>query len=164
VIRNLVTRNVSSTDDTALPADPSANTPPRTQIPRAPAVPEQTISNEQTAPAVVQQPVAIAAPDKAAASNPGGGPGLLLLLAALVTLGFLACAVFLVTAMMRRRADVLNSLPEADTLPHESAPELSPAADAPTFAPLPPISLAPRTDDVDEALRRFARNFRRSAA
>jgi hypothetical protein len=108
---------------------------------------------------------AAAAPDKAAASSPGGGsPTWLLLLAALAILGILACAAFLVMAMMRRRADVLNRLAEADTLPLEPAPELSPAADAPTFAPLPPMSLAPRTDDVDEALRRFARNFRRNAA
>lgn len=121
------------------------------------------MSNERTAPPVAEQPVVqtAAAPDKAAASSPGGSPTWLLLLAAL---GVLACAAFLVMAMMRRRADVLNRFAEAGTLPLEPAPELSPAADAPTFAPLPPMTLAPRTDDVDEALRRFARNFRRNAA
>lgn len=168
VIRNLVTRNVSNADDAAqpaLPPDPSASTAPRAETPSAPVAPVQTMSNERTAPAAVEQPVvkAAAAPDKAA-SSPGGRPTWLLLLAALAVLGVLACAAFLVMAMMRRRADVLNRLAEADTLPLEAAPELSPAADAPTFAPLPPMTLAPRTDDVDEALRRFARDFRRSAA
>jgi hypothetical protein len=168
VIRNLVTRNVSNADDTVQPAPPdsSANTTPRTEIPNAPAAPAQTMSNERTAPPVTAPPVvsASAAPAKAAAISPGGGPTFGVLLATLAILGVLACAAFLVVAMMRRRADVLNRLAEADLLPLEAAPELSPAADAPTFAPLPPISLAPRTDDVDEALRRFARNFRRSAA
>lgn len=169
VIGNLVTRTVSNTDDTAqpaLPPDPSAGTTPRAEMPSAPAGPAQTASDERAAPGAVEQPVvsASAAPAKAAATSPGGGPSLLLLLAALTILGVLAGAAFLVMAMMRRRADVLNRLAEADLLPLEAAPELSPAADAPTFAPLPPIILAPRTDDVDEALRRFARNFRRSAA
>jgi hypothetical protein len=167
IVKNLVTRNVSNTDDTAQPPpDPSTSTMPRTDTPGAPAAPAQTMSNQRAAPPAAEPPAvqAAAAPEKASPASSGGGPSLFLLLAALAILGLLAGAAFLVTRIMRRRADVLNRLAEAEALPLEAAPELAPDADAPTFAPLPPMAVAPSTDDVDEALRRFARNFRRSAA
>lgn len=173
VIRNLVTRNVSNTDDVAQstpqaapPPDASAAATP-TEMPSAPPAPTQAIGNQRLAPAAAEQPAAQAgaAPEQSSSSNSSGGPTFGLLLTALAVLGLLAGAGYLVMSAMRRRGDVLTQLAEADRLPLEAAPELSPAEeDAPTFAPLPPINLAPRSDDVDEAMRRFARNFRRNAA
>jgi hypothetical protein len=39
-----------------------------------------------------------------------------------------------------------------------------PADDAPTFQPLPPMSLMLRHDDVEEAMQRFAERLKRRAA
>jgi len=168
VIRNLVTRNVSNPSEAPqplLPPDPPANAIPRAEIPRAPTPPEQAASNAQTPAAIVGQRVAqaVAVAETANAADPDM-PTSGLLLGAVALLGLVACAVFLVMGVARRRTDVLNTVRDANTLPFETSPEVSPAVEAQTFAPLPPIGLMPREDDVDEALRRFRQNSRRRAA
>jgi hypothetical protein len=57
----------------------------------------------------------------------------------------------------------MNTVADADGASDET-PVTAAAREAPTFAPLPPMALAAREDDVDQALRRFARNVRRRAA
>ena len=66
--------------------------------------------------------------------------------------------------MMRRRADVLIVLQDANSDAADEAAEAPLAPEAATFEPLPPIGHASREDDVDEALRRFAQNWKRRAA
>ena len=96
------------------------------------------------------------------------------LLGAIALLGLFAGAVFLVMEIVRRRTDVLDTVRDTNTLPIAALPEALPdeelpdeelpVADAPTFAPLPPMAEVPREDDVDVALRRFRENMRRRAA
>jgi hypothetical protein len=176
LVRNLVTRNVSSPSEPAQPLPPPE--PPAAAMPRgesAPAAQDQAMPAEPALAANAQQPVA-AGDAPAAAAEADGAPTLTLLLGAIALLGLFAGALFLVLAMVRRRTDVLNTVQDADTLPREAMPEdvtadevpvpadEVPVADAPTFAPLPPMAEVPREDDVDVALRRFRENMRRRAA
>ena len=164
VIRDLVTRNVSNPSEAPQPLpppDPPADAMPRAEIPSASAVPEQ--ATEPAPAAKAEQPLP-AVSIAANASVSDRTPTLRLLLGALALFGFVACAVFFVMEMLRWRTDVLNTVRETNSIPFEMPPEVSAAADAPTFAPLPPIGLPSREDDVDEALRRFAQNVRRRAA
>ena len=164
VIRDLVTRNVSNPSDAPQPLpppDPPADARPRAEIPSAPAAPEQ--AGEPAPAAKAEQPVpAVNTATNVTVSD--GAPALRLLFGALALFGFVACTIFFVMEMLRRRTDVLNTVRETNSIPFEAPPEVSGAADAPTFAPLPPIGLPSREDDVDEALRRFAQNVRRRAA
>ncbi len=171
VIRNLLTRNVSNPSDALLPSPPSepaVNAMPRGEIPNAAAAQERAAPAEPTPVATAEQPVQPVPPPVAAehieAPPMGGAPTLRLMLGALALLGFFACAIFFVVEMMRRRSDVLTTVRDAQTQPLEMPPEQPVDADAPTFAPLPPIAMASREDDVDEALRRFAQNMKRRAA
>lgn len=179
IIRNLVTRNVSNPSEAAQPLMPPvpAGLAQDGEAANETRSPAQTQGpGEQPAPMAVEQPAAPAVTQPAAPATPietantadsDSTPTLKLLLLAIALLGGACGAGFLVLEIMRRRADVLNYTRDADPLPVEASPEISPdesALDAaPTFAPLPPIGLAPREDDVDAALRRF-RNARRRAA
>jgi len=164
-INNWAARDTSSSSDAPLPLPPPA---PSSATPRAePAALEQTAQSDSAPVAIAeQQPVAqpLATGGKSAnASASDGTPMLSWLPAVLALLGLFGCAAFYGTRMMRRRSDVLTVVQDPDT--HESdAPPIAPAVDAPTFAPLPPIGLSSREDDVDEALRRFAQNWKRRAA
>jgi hypothetical protein len=163
VIKTLVTRNVSNTHDTAplAPPEPSANTAPSAD---APAPVPQAASNSQP-PATPDQPVPqpVAASANTDASSPDGAPTWAQLFAAIALLGLLTSAALLVMHIVRRRTDVMNTVSDADEASDET-PAAATVPEAPTFAPLPPMALAAREDDVDQALRRFARNVRRRAA
>jgi hypothetical protein len=69
------------------------------------------------------------------------------------------CATFYLGGVRRRRADVLNKAQHLNRLPSRV-----PADDAPTFQPLPPMSLMLRHDDVEEAMQRFSQRWKRRAA
>jgi hypothetical protein len=162
VIKTLVTRNVSNTNDTAPlpPSEQSANTVPGADTP-AP-VPQAATSAQP--PAALDQPFRqpVAASASTDASSPDGAPTWGQLFGAIALLGFLTSAAFLIMHMVRRRMDVMNTVGDADAASDET-PATTPASE-PTFAPLPPMALAAREDDVDQALRRFARNVKRHAA
>jgi hypothetical protein len=163
VIKTLVTRNVSNTNDTAQlpPPEPSTDTVPSAD---APAPAPQAASNSQP-PAIPDQPVPqpIVTSANTDASSPDAAPTWGQLFAAIALLGFLSSAAFLIMHFARRRTDVMNTVGDADEASDET-PVTAAAREAPTFAPLPPMALAAREDDVDQALRRFARNVRRRAA
>ncbi|MGZ5842923.1 MAG: hypothetical protein ACXWJ8_13470 [Xanthobacteraceae bacterium] len=173
--------NIEKTGDTAAAAQPAATTQPvatnqpvqwpdppasmmqRLDAPAASPPPEQT-QNDAPAPAALaeqpaQQPVA-AADSAAIAPAAGGTFTLRFLLAAIALLGFVVCAMFYVGAVRRRRADVLNKARHLNRLPSE----VPAGADAPTFAPLPPMALIPPHDDVAEAMQRFNDRWKRRAA
>ncbi len=154
VIQNLMTRNVSNTDEAVQPLlapAPSVSAAPRAENPSAPAATEQ-VSDQPAPAAIVDQPV-LSAHRRANVADDEGRPTLRLLLGAIAFFGLLACAVFIVLETMRRRNDILNIVPSS--APIGALPETLPAADAPTFAPLPPMAAMPRQDDVEDALRRF---------
>jgi hypothetical protein len=44
------------------------------------------------------------------------------------------------------------------------SPQTAPQDDEPTFAPLPPMRMSEREDDIDAAMRRIVQNARRRAA
>jgi len=159
-VKTFITRNVSNTDETPSTPDASATPRPQEQAPATATVER----SESSAPPVLAAPSApqpVAANAPANANDPVGAPTLRLLFAAIALLGFGAAAAFIVVAAMRRRTDVLKTALETDGAPDES-PDAQPAEDAPTFAPLPPIGMG--TDDIDQAIRRFARNAIRRAA
>ena len=170
-INNWAARDTSSTSDAPLPLPPpapSVNPMPRVDAASSPAALEQSVPSDR-APMVIaeQQPVAqpLATGGKSAnASASDGTPMLSWLPAVLALLGLTGGAAFYVTRMMRRRSDVLNVMQDADSNAFEAATEAPLAPEAATFAPLPPIGLGAREDDVDEALRRFAQNWKRRAA
>jgi hypothetical protein len=162
VAQALVTKNASNTADTTPPVlwpDPPADMMQRVDAPAAPPL-EQT-QNDAPAPAIAQPPVQqpVAASDNATTVPPAGDTFTLrFLLAAIALLGFVVCAMFYVGGVRRRRADVLNKAQHLNRLP------TVPADDAPTFQPLPPMSLMLRHDDVEEAMQRFAERLKRRAA
>jgi hypothetical protein len=86
-------------------------------------------------------------------------PTLQLMLASIALLGFIACGIFALVAMSRRRSDVLNARRATDTLPFERSPEIA-AEDGPTFEPMPALDPIRRRDDVAEALQRIQRRRR----
>jgi hypothetical protein len=154
VIRNLVTRNVSNTNDTAplQPPEPSTNTVSRADAP----VPQGATSPQP--PATLDQPVP--QPAVASASTEASGqhraPTWGHLFGAIALLGFLTSAAFLVMHIVRRRTDVMTTVRDAGGAPFET-PVAAPAREAPTFAPLPPMALMAREDDIEQALRRRRR-------
>jgi len=161
IIRNLVTRNVSNTDDMGPPPLPP-ELPANTAI-RAAEAPNPPAPSEQGPAAIAEQPLAAAA-TPANVSQANGAPTWLTLLGAVALLGLFISAVVFGAQMVRRRADVLNRPLEADELPFETSPEVAPAADERTFAPLPPMAVVPGEDEIVDAMRRFMQNARRRAA
>lgn len=167
VIKTLVTRNVSNTELAAQAwpsTEPSANAAPVTESSPAPAAQPPATRDEAAPAADVLQPVP-AIQKTVTASSADEAPALRLLLGAIAFVGLLACAIFFLIEGMRRRGDVVISMrpdPESPSL----APQLEPvlATDAPTFAPLPPMAMVPRHDDVEDALRRLREIAKRRAA
>jgi hypothetical protein len=167
--------NIEKTSDTAATTQPVATNQPvqwpdppasmmqRLDAPSPPAPPEQT-QNDAPAPATLaQQPAPqLAAATDSAATVPAAGATFTprFLLAATALLGFVVCAMFYVGSARRRRADVLNKARHLNRLPSE----VPAGADAPTFAPLPPMALIPPHDDVAEAMQRFNERWKRRAA
>jgi hypothetical protein len=167
VIRTLVTRNVSNSENDATPAppppDPAANAAPNTEVRSAPAPVEQVVSKEPAQAAIVEPPAL--APTTGSVASPSGGPTLRTLLGALAILGIFASAMFFVLQMRQRQSDVLNTAWDASEPPFVAAPEARYAPDAPSFAPLPPIGPISRDkDNIEQMLRRFAQNLKRSNA
>jgi hypothetical protein len=166
--QTLVTKNASNAADTTPPVmwpDPPAEMMQRLDAPAAPAPSEQTQNDAPPPAAIAQQPVqqpvqqpAAAADSAAAVPVAGDTFTLRILLAAIALLGFVVSTMFYVGGVRRRRADVLNKARHLNRLPSEVP------ADAPTFAPLPPMALIPQHDDVEEAMQRFAERWKRRAA
>jgi hypothetical protein len=162
VIRTLVTRNASNPGAVVPSPDQAPQTTAANDSANAPAPAEET-----AAPA----PIVTAAPAPAAAipaqtSEPTRISAVTLLPAAVAFLGLLACAIFFVVEMRRRRADVLNRTTGDEPLlagdepllmdvpaeePHEAPAERA------TFAPLPAMRPVPIEDDIAATLRRYAR-------
>lgn len=161
-----LTREASNTVETAQPLplpppDPVINAAPRADTAAPPAPPVQT-AQAQAAPVIVAEPPA--GPAKSAkASNADSSSMLRWVPAVLALLALLGGAGFYLRRTMRRRSDVLTVLDGADS-DRLDAPPTVPAAGTATFDPLPPIGLRPREDDIEDALRRFAQNWKRSAA
>jgi hypothetical protein len=140
--------------------DPPAEMMQRLDAPNAPATVAQA-QNDAPAPAPiaeppVQQPMVaaeVAAPAPATAA-------LQFVFVVVAFLGLLGCAIFYLASIRLRRSDVLNRAQHLNALPTEI--QVSP--DAPTFAPLPPMNLMSRHDDVEEAMQRFAERRKRQAA
>jgi len=179
VITTLTTRNVSnemqpSATNSAQPPL-AANSASPTTVPVTEAVQAEPVStlaerfpSDQPAPALVaeQTPTAAAARQLASVSAEPMST-LQLLLGAVALLGFFASAVFLGTALLRRRNDVFNARRETDALPFEESPEIA-AEEGTRFEPLRALDsirqhdLDPmrQHDDVDEILQRLARRRR----
>ncbi|MEN3377534.1 MAG: hypothetical protein V7604_2889 [Hyphomicrobiales bacterium] len=163
---DLVTKYASDTEAAPPPvpwSDPPTEMVQRLDTPSAPAPVAQT-QNDAPAPAPtaeppVQQPVA-AADNAAPVPAAGDASTLQFAFAALAFLVILTCAIFCIASARRRRTDVLRKAQHLNALPTEVAV----APDAPTFAPLPPMSLMPQHDDVEEAMQRFAERWKRRAA
>lgn len=170
VIKTLVTRNVSNSENNAAPApllsDPPANTVPRNEVPSAPAPVEQIVSKEPARAAIVEPlvPAPATVPAHTSVAAPSAGPTLRTLLGALALLGIFASAIFFVLQMRQRRSDVLNTAWDAGAPPFVAAPEAPHAPDAPSFAPLPPLGPLIREDNIEQVLRRFAQNLKHSNA
>jgi hypothetical protein len=169
VADNWLTRDVSDTSEAPLPLPPAA--PPaeaaRIDAPSAPAASPDSAQSASPPPAIIEPPVAKAAAARKSAQRAETSANSLLSLvpAALALFGLLGCTVFYVRRTMQRRADVLNTLQDETLLAVEPSAEQSLAPGEATFAPLPPIGLGARQDDdVEEALRRFAENWKRRAA
>jgi len=151
------------TREAPLPLPPPALTPDAAPRADTPAPPVQLAQSESAPTVIAEPPAAPPAHGKSAkASEPEGTSLLNWLPALLALLGLAGGAVFYVTRVMRRRSDVLAVMQDVDSPALE--PSAEPMADEPTFAPLPPIGLSKREDDVEEALRRFAENWKRRAA
>jgi hypothetical protein len=137
----------------------SAAPPPVPEALSVPSQPEQT--GEATAP-VASVPAVESQQANVAAKNPPAAPAGMSLLqfvfVAIAAIGLLGAAIFALVDVRRRRTDVLTRISHED----ETSFEQPEAEDAPTFAALPPMRLAPQHDDVDEALQRLRR--RRMAA
>jgi hypothetical protein len=124
------------------------------------------------APAIAgQQPVStprpIAENSQAASAAPESpAPTLGTLLAALALLGILTSATLFAAQMWRRRSDVLNVNLEGRGMPTTERQEVPYAEDAPSFAPLPPMSPLARNDDddIEQTLRRFAQRLQGNSA
>jgi hypothetical protein len=143
--------------------DPPASMMQHLDAPAASPLSEQTQNDAPAPAALAQQPAQqpVAAADSAATGPAAGGTFTLrFLLAAIALLGFVVSAMFYVGSVRRRRADVLNKARHLNRLPSE----LPAGADAPTFAPLPPMALIPQRDDVAEAMQRFNERWKRRAA
>jgi hypothetical protein len=179
VIRTLVTRPASSTSETTQPppvplAGPAPNPANASATPDAStAMPPVPANSVLQAPQRLDQPLprpAVAA-DKAVQAGDHRMSGIGTLLAAIALLGLLGGTTCGILWIMRRRTDVLSAAsdgsgdaPGDDSSFDHRPPVASAASEPPTFAPLPPMTLATRQDDVDEALRRFTENMRRRAA
>jgi hypothetical protein len=134
-------------------ADDQAAAPPP-----VPGGPEQaTGATAPVAPVQAAEPKQqnVAVQDPAASAGRGMTQ---FVFAAIAGIGLFAVAIFALVELRRRRTDVLTRIARD----HITSFEPAQAEDAPTFAPMPPMRLMPRHDDVDEALQRSRR--RRMAA
>jgi hypothetical protein len=162
----VVSQYTSDTAATTPPVpwpDPPAEMMQRVDPQDAPAPLEQTQNNAPT-PAPMAEPPAqqpVAATDNAAPVPAAAGASMLqLVFAVLAFVGILTCAIFCIASARRRRTDVLRKAQHLNALPAE----VPAAPGVPTFAPLPPMSLIPQHDDVEEAMQRFAERWKRRAA
>jgi hypothetical protein len=158
VIQTLVTRNASN-PGAIVPSPGQTQTASMDDSANAVAPAEEAAATEPAPLPVAEStpPRAVVAP--AETSEPSRISIVSLLPALVALIGLLACAAYFVVEMRRRRTDVLNSLRNDEALfrPAPPAePQVSPAERA-TFAPLPAMRPMPTEDDVDLALRRFAR-------
>lgn len=150
------------------PPDPSVSSMPPAAVAAPPAPPVQT-AQAQPAPVIVAEPPVAAPPAppvganrSAKVSNADSSSMLPWVPALLALLALLGGAAFALRRTVQRRSDVLTVLrADGDAI---DAPPTVPAAETPTFDPLPPIVPQAREDDVEEALRRFAQNWKRNAA
>jgi hypothetical protein len=165
-----ITRNVrATTSDAAVPLQPpdpreGAAEPQDGQIPSGPSAAQAQTSDAaevQAAGPVVERPVQrpIVATDNAVVPAAAKTGMVQFVFVALAVIGLLGGAFFYAVAVRRRRGDVLNTVARANGL----ALEIPAAADGPTFAPLPPISLMLGGDDFEEAPRRLQAWTRRAA-
>ncbi len=161
-----ITRNASDTAPDAagsdLPPAPGGTVSERQEFPPSASAPqEQAQSNMQERGAPVEPPVqqSIVAKDNVDVSAATGAPTLQFAFVALAVVCFLASAILILSAR-RRRADVLTTALNTNTAPLEKPVSI----EAATFAPLPPMEMISRHDDVEEALQRFSQAWRRRAA
>ena len=142
-------------DRTSERADEQASAPP----PPAPVVQEQRneAAPASVAPPQAAQPKQTTVAQTPAAAAPASTGMLQFVFVVIAAIGLLAAAIFFFIDMRRRRTDVLTRISRDDEASFEAPDE-----DAPTFSAMPPITLTPQHDDVDEALRRSRR--RRMAA
>jgi hypothetical protein len=168
VIRDLVTRPVSNPSEAAQPLLPPqpAETAQADAAPPPPPVVEEAPPVQQAAPvaAVPAREPTVVSRMSVTADGEDAASTLRWLLGAFAIIGFLVCAGYAVAEMMRRRGDVLNRVVDRETLPLEVSPQTAPRDDEPTFAPLPPMRMSEREDDIDAAMRRIVQNARRRAA
>ena len=175
VITTLITRNVSNMEGAPPPAatestppPPSATTPTSSAAAETQGAPvEQAPSVQQASPVVTERAPALGAADNVARDSTESMSMLQLLLGAIALFGLIASGAFLITGVLRRRNDVLNTQRETDALPYEPSPEMV-EEEGPAFQPLRALDpirqrdLDPlrQHDDVDEILQRLARRRR----
>ncbi len=174
VIRNLVTRNVSNGPSEAASAlPPERSTDTATRADNAEAAQAEPAAAQETSPAPIIPLPALQEPastpvaeknDKPAASAASNVPTLGTLLGALALLGILTSAVLFALQMRWRRSDVLNGDWNINEASSDAGPQAPRTEAAPSFAPLPPMGPLAAEDDIDQALRRFARSIHRRAA
>jgi hypothetical protein len=167
----LITKDASNTTQIAQAVqwpDPPASmmqsleNPPNAPAANAPAAPTQTTSDTPAPAATAEQP---AQPPTAQAENVTPAPAsdgtstLRLILTIVAASGLLTYAISFLVGVRRRRTDVLNRARHLNRLPVDV---LGPADDV-TFQPLPPMSLIPQRDDVEETMRRMRRSKHRAA-
>jgi hypothetical protein len=148
VIRTLVTRNVSDTNESAPPLPSAPSQAPSTPSASA-ATPMQAAAPGDAPVHPVDQPAAAPAAEPNQPVDATAVPGLGLLLQAIALLIVLAGAAFGAMRIARRRADVLDSVRETDDVPFDASPALVPAAEAPALPRLasmrvPDEATAPR--------------------
>ncbi len=167
VIRDLVTRPVSNPSEAAQPLmPPQPVEAAQADVAASPPVVEAEPPVQQAAPIApvpAREPTVVSRMS-VTADGEDAASTLRWLLGAFAIIGFLVCAGYAVIEMMRRRGDVLNRVVDRETLPLEMSPQTAPQDDEPTFAPLPPMRMNEREDDIDAAMRRIVQNARRRAA
>jgi hypothetical protein len=167
VVRDLVTRPVSNPSEAAQPlVPPQPAETAQADVATPPSVVEAEPPVQQAAPvaAVPAREPTVVSRISVTADGEDAASTLRWLLGAFAIIGFLVCAGYAVAEMMRRRGDVLNRIVDRETLPLEVSPQTAPQDDEPTFAPLPPMRMNEREDDIDAAMRRIVQNARRRAA
>jgi hypothetical protein len=169
------TRNLSGLDNAPQPSlltapqpSPPADAPQPAESLREQVVAQAT-ANEPTAAPAAEPPVqALPAAAEPPAPEPDAAPASTwhMLLWAIALLGVLGGVVLLAIEIAMRRTDVLNTVRGAKQGANQHMPVRLPERGRvrpPTFAPLPPMDPVPHEDDVEEALRRFARSRTRAA-
>jgi hypothetical protein len=124
------------------------------------AAPEQAgdTANGPVSPAQAAEPNQTNVAPQNSAALPPAGTMTQFVFVALAGLGLLAAAMFVLVDVRRRKTDVLTRVAREDTPSLETAD-----SESPTFSHMPPMSLIPRHDDVEEALQRSRRRRRLAA-